>query len=152
MSLALSFLLSPRQWYYFPKQFKLQEMKYVTLMATSFSEVSNIMWCQVWVLVVVPAQATLYTVPAPGRYVVSLRNPSDRGSPRWQPQLNARREQQSRIPPLYSSVSIPPLPVLNQPNGGLKRTEVSWQLVKVRPKLNSGLSTRDGDLVTATSS
>ncbi|KAJ6952568.1 hypothetical protein NC653_041639 [Populus alba x Populus x berolinensis] len=35
-----------------------------------------------------------------------------------------RREQQSRIPPLYSSVSIPPLPVLNQPNGGLKRTEV----------------------------
>ncbi|KAJ6859176.1 hypothetical protein NC652_041461 [Populus alba x Populus x berolinensis] len=35
-----------------------------------------------------------------------------------------RREQQSRIPPLYSSVPIPPLPVLNQPNGGLKRTEV----------------------------
>ncbi|KAJ6859175.1 hypothetical protein NC652_041461 [Populus alba x Populus x berolinensis] len=60
----------------------------------------------------------LFGVPAPGRDVVLLRNPSDRGG------AGDRREQQSRIPPLYSSVPIPPLPVLNQPNGGLKRTEV----------------------------
>lgn len=39
------------------------------------------MRCQVWVLVVVSAQATLYTAPAPGRDVVLLRNPSDRGTP-----------------------------------------------------------------------